>query len=151
DPVVLDILGRARVARIATQSRNGRPSINPLWFARVDGEIWLGTPEWTLAARNARADPRVSLLFNVEGDPSDRRVLRITGRATVRTDQRAQRTYNRRALRRYALTPGGIRNTLRHRRLLGLMRRYHAQSADRGQAAVIAVVPERADLLAPPE
>ena len=48
----------------------------------------------------------------------------------------------------YVLTPGGIRNALEHRRLLGLMRRYHAQSADRGRAAVIAVTPERAELIA---
>ncbi|HEX6237693.1 MAG TPA: pyridoxamine 5'-phosphate oxidase family protein [Acidimicrobiales bacterium] len=148
DPVALDILRRARVARIATLSRNGRPSVNPLYFARVGGEIWLGTPEWTLAARNARAAPRVSLLFDAENDPSDHRVLRITGRATVRTDREAQRSYSRRAFRRYVLTPGGIRNFLEHRRLLGLMRRYHAQSADRGRAAVIAVTPERAELIA---
>ena len=66
DPVVLDILRRSMVARIATLSRSGRPSVNPLYFIYLNGKIWLGTPEWTLAARNVKADPRVSVLFNVE-------------------------------------------------------------------------------------
>ena len=43
DPAVLDIMRRSMVARIATLSRNGRPSINPLYFVYLNGHIWLGT------------------------------------------------------------------------------------------------------------
>jgi predicted pyridoxine 5'-phosphate oxidase superfamily flavin-nucleotide-binding protein len=93
DPAVLEVLRRSMVARIATPSRNGRPSINPLYFVQVNGQIWLGTVEWTLAARNVQADPRVRVLFEVERDPSDARVLRIRGRARVaRTGRRSVRT-----------------------------------------------------------
>jgi general stress protein 26 len=92
DPAVLDIMRRSMVARIASLSLNGRPSINPLYFIYLNGHIWLGTSDWTLAARNVKADPRVGVLFKVEQDPSDQRVLRITGRASVRTDQAAQRS-----------------------------------------------------------
>src|SRR6266566_8788454 len=105
DPAVLDVMRRSMVARIATLSRNGRPSINPLYFVYLNGHIWLGTVDWTLAARNVKADPRVSVLFEVEQDPSDQRVLRIRGRASVRTDQKAQRSYNLRTARKYLLTP----------------------------------------------
>src|SRR5438552_472087 len=105
DPAVLDILRRAMVARIATLSRTGRPSINPLYFVCQSGRIWLGTSDWTLAARNVRADPRVSILFEVERDQAPRRILRISGRAIVRTDPKAQRSYNLRAARKYLLTP----------------------------------------------
>ncbi len=147
DPAVLDVMRRSMVARIATLSRNGRPSINPLYFVYLNCHIWLGTADWTLAARNAKADPRVSVLFEVEQDPSDQRVLRITGRASVRTDPKVQRSYNLRAVRKYFMTPGGIRNALAHMRQIPPMHTYHAQSAEKGQSCVIEVTPEQAEFL----
>lgn len=77
DPAVLNVLRRSMIARIATLSRTGRPSINPLYFVYLDNHLWLSTAEWTLAARNVKADPRVSVLFEVERDPASHRVLRI--------------------------------------------------------------------------
>jgi hypothetical protein len=147
DPVVLDVLRRSMVARIATLSRNGRPSINPLYFVYVAGRIWLGTVEWTRASRNVKADPRVGVLFQVERDPGSHRVLRITGRASVRTDQKAQRSYNLRTAHKYLLTPGGIRNHLAHIRQLPLRLHYAAQSTEKGQPCVIEVTPLEAEFL----
>ncbi len=147
DPAVLDVMRRSMVARIATLSRNGRPSINPLYFVYLNGHIWLGTVDWTLAARNVKDDPRVSVLFEVEQDPSDQRVLRISGRASVRTDQKAQRSYDLRVVRKYILTPGGIRNVLAHIRQLPLRRTYAAQSVEKGQPCVIEVTLEQAEFL----
>ena len=147
DPAVLDVLRHSMVARIATLSRNGRPSINPLYFVYLNGHIWLGTVDWTLAALNVKADPRVSVLFEVEQDPSDQRVLQIRDRASVRTDQKAQHSYNLRTARKYLLTPGGIRNALTHIRQLPPMHNYHAQSAEKGQPCVIEVTPEQAEFL----
>ena len=147
DPAVLNIMRRSMVARIATLSHNGRPSINPLYFVYLNGHIWLGTVDWTLAARNVKADPQVSVLFEVEQDPSDQRVLRIKGRASVRTDQKAQRSYNLRVARKYLLTPGGIRNALAHMRQLPLRRTYAAQSVEKGPPCVIEVTPEQAEFL----
>lgn len=147
DPVALDILCRSMVARIATLSRNGRPSVNPIYFIYSDGKIWLGTPEWTLAVRNVKADPRVSVLIEVEQDPEDCRVLRISGRASVRIDAEALRSYNLRAARKYILTLGGIRNLLTHPRQLWLRRYYTSQSAQKGHSAVIEVIPELIELL----
>lgn len=147
DPVVLDILRRSMVARIATLSRSGRPSVNPLYFIYLNGQVWLGTPEWTLAARNVKADSRVSVLFNVEKDPGDHRVLRIRGQARVRMDAEAMRSYNLRAARKYVLTPGGIYNWLTHPRQLWLRRYYTAQSSQKGRSAVIDVTPEQFEVL----
>jgi general stress protein 26 len=147
DPVVLDVMRRSMVARIATLSRNGRPSITPLYCVYLNGHIWLGTADWTLAARSVLADPRVSVLFEVEQDRSPHRVLRIRGRASVRTGQKIQRSYNLRAARKYLLTPGGIRDALAHIRQLPPMHTYHAQSAEKGQPCVIEVTPEQAEFL----
>ena len=147
DPTVLDVIRRCMVARIATLSSNGRPSINPLYFIYLNGHIWLGTADWTLAARNVKADPRVSVLFEVERDRADHRVLRISGRAGVNTDRAVQRTYELRVARKYILTPGGIRTYLTHLRRLMPMHYYHAQSAAKGPACVIDVIPEHAEFL----
>ena len=138
---------QSMVARIATLSRSGRPSFTPLYFVYVTDHIWLGTADWTLAAREAKADPRVSILFQIERKPNDRRVLRVRGNATVRTDARIMRHSNVRMALKYILTPGGICNHLSNRRLLEADRRYHAQSAAKGLACIIDVTPEEAGFL----
>jgi len=86
DPAVINVLRRSMIARIATLSRTGRPSINPLYFVYLDDHLWLGTADWTLAARNVKANPRVSVLFEMEQGPASHQVLRISGRASVRVE-----------------------------------------------------------------
>jgi general stress protein 26 len=147
DPAVINVLHRSMIARIATLSRTGRPSINPLYFVYLDDHLWLSTADWTLAARNVKADPRVSVLFEVEQDHADHQVLRISGRASVRTDQEVQRCNNLQAVRKYFLTPGGILNAVTHVRLFQAMHYYHAQSAEKGLACVIEVTPEQVEFL----
>ncbi len=147
DPAVLEMMRRAMVARIATLSRNGRPSVTPLYFVLLNGRICLGTVEWTLAARDVNADPRVSVLFMLDQNHHDHRTLRITGRAVVRTDPQIHRSYVIRVAFKYVLIPGGLRNQLAHLRLRPLVRRYHAQSAAKGRPCVIEVSPEQAELL----
>ncbi len=147
DPVVLEFLQRSMVARIATLSRNGRPSVNPLYFISLHDRIWLGTAAWTLAARNVKADPRVSVLFEVEQDASEHRVLRISGRASVQTDPKIIRINNQRTARKYMLNFGGISNSLAHLRRLWPMHNYHAQSAEKGLPCIIEVIPEQVEFL----
>ncbi len=147
DPEVRAFIRQAMVARIATLSRSGRPSITPLYFVYISGHIWLGTVEWTLAAREAKADPRVTILFQIERKPNDGRILRVTGHAQVRTEIKTMRSSKLWMAFRYILTPGGIRNYLTNHRLLKAELRYHAQSAEKGRACVIDVTPERAEFL----
>jgi general stress protein 26 len=146
DSTVRSILRRSMVARIATLSRNGRPNVNPLYFIFRGGHIWLGTADWTLAARNVKADPRVSILFEVERDRSPRRMLRISGHARVRTDSEIVRAFILRSVWKYYLTPGGIFNMLAHVRLIPSMHNYHMQAAEKGHACVIEFTPEQAIL-----
>jgi hypothetical protein len=153
DPAVTDMLHRAMVARIATLSSHGRPNVNPLYFVHHRSQIWLGTADWTLAARNVRFDPRVSLLFNLEqgsfaGGWTDQRVLRINGRAHVRTDSAIIRPYNLRVAIKYLLPPGAILNRLAHFRQAMLHSNYRAQNAAKGVPCVIEVTPDTAELIA---
>jgi hypothetical protein len=87
------------------------------------------------------------VLFEVECDPTDLRVLRISGQASVRVDRQALRTYNLRVARKYVLTPSGLHNWLTHPRQLWLRRYYIAQNAHKGGACVIEVTPDRVELL----
>lgn len=141
------IARRSRVSRIATTSANGRPSANPLYHVVMRGQVWLGTPAWTLAARNAAADPRVSILFEIEG--AGGRLARLHGTAEVRTDAATIRAYNLRAAFKYVLRVRNARNVWAHRHQVPLKRVYHEQSHGRGPAAVIVVTPTRIELLRP--
>jgi general stress protein 26 len=150
DPPVADILRRAMVARIATISRSGRPHVNPLYFLCGNGKIYLGTVDRTLAALNVKADPRVTILFNIESEPNDPRVLRIHGSAVVRTDSRLCRWYAIRDMRKYFMSRRGLGNTLAHARLLPVVRRF-LSSGEKGKMCVLEVRPEDAELLTAPE
>ena len=150
DPEVVDILRRAMVARIATVSRNGRPHVNPLYFVCGNGKIYLGTTDRTLAALNVKANPRVTILFDIEREPNEWRVLRIHGDATVRTDTRLCRWYMRRDLRKYIFNRRGLGNSLAHARLLPLVRRF-VSSGEKGKECVLEVRSEEAELLVAPK
>jgi general stress protein 26 len=137
EPTVTEILGKAMVARIATVSKNGRPHVNPLYFVVEDGHIHLGTATFTLASHNVRANPTVQILFEIESEPDDRRVLRLDGTAVVRTDAALMKQYRRGVARKYIVTPLGLWNMLVHPRQWRPMRRHLAG----GSACVLDATP----------
>ena len=83
------------------------------------------------------------VLFEVEQDHVDHQILRISGRASVWTDQEVQRPNTLQALRKHILTPGALLNSVTHVRLFQAMHNYHTQSAEKGLACVIEVTPEQ--------
>lgn len=143
DPSVLDILRRSMVARIATMSRTGRPHVNPLYFLVIDGHIHLGTATATLAAYNVGANPQVQVLFEDERHPTDRRVLRISGEAVVRTDPDLMKRYRRGVARKYVMTPAGLWNMLVHPRQWVPMYRYTSAA----EGCVIDVTPTSFEII----
>jgi hypothetical protein len=147
DPEVQRFIRHAMVARIATLSHSGRPSITSLYFNVVDGHIWLGTSSWTLAAREASANPQVTVLFQHERNRGDHRILRISGIASVRTDEPILRIRNRRTAFKYVLTPGGLLNWLLNLRLMRIVHQYRIQNAEKGAGCVIDVTPQRVEFL----
>ena len=129
EPTVSEILGRAMVARIATVSKHGRPHVNPLYFVVVDGHIHLGTATSTLASHNVGACPAVQVLFEIEAEPDDRRVLRLDGTAVVRTEPALIKQYRTGVAHKYVITPRGLWNMLVHPRQWRPMRRHLAGGA----------------------
>ncbi len=147
DPEALAYLRRSMVARIATLSRSGKPSITSLYFVYAEGHLWLGTDDWTLAARQIKSNPHVSVLLQIEREPGRKRILRITGSAAVKTDAQILRSSDLRLAFKYVLTPGAILNRLAYLHLRRALSGYHAQNANKGLRCVIDVTPEQIEFL----
>jgi len=145
DPIVLRFLHHSFVARVATQSRSGRPALTPLWFIVDRGHLYMATGQATLAARNAVASPEVAILFDGEAAGRSGHVLRVHGRATVHSGLPSWRVLARLALK-YYVAPPAARVELAHAGKWRLRTRYYAQ----GQGAVIEVAPETAELVRSP-
>lgn len=124
DPDVEEILKGCMVARLVTMSSRGRPHVNPIYFVLHNGKIHLGTTTRTLAARNVVANPKVQVLLEVESEPSNGRMVRITGEAVVLTDPEILREYKRRDARKYFRSWSSLWMSLTHLRQLFLTKRY---------------------------
>lgn len=145
DPVVRAFLDRSLVARIATRSVKGWPALAPLWFVEHGGRLYTGTGAATLAARNAAANPAVTVLLDAERGGPSAHVLRLHGRATVHAALPSWRVLFALA-RKYYLSPGGLRCELGHASMWNLRRGYYAQSV----GVTIEIALERAELLLRP-
>jgi len=143
DPLVRDFVATSLVARVATRSRAGVPALTPLWFVADGGHLYTTTGQATLAARNAKASPKVAILLDGEAAGPREHVLRLHGRATVHGELPGWRVLARFAVKYYL---GGFASELHHARQWRLRQRYYAQ----GQIAVIEFAPESAELLRRP-
>jgi len=146
DPIVLGFIRHSFVARVATRSRSGLPGLTPLWFVVEGGSFFMGTSKAALAVRNAAANPEVAILLDGEAAGRSEYVLRVGGRARVHAGFPTWRVLARLALK-YYLAPAAARVELAHASQWRLRQRYYAQ----GRAAVIEVVPEKAELLHRPD
>jgi hypothetical protein len=145
DPIVRTFLEHSLVARIATRSAKGWPALAPLWFVEDGGRLYATTGAATLAARNAAANPAVSVLLDAEGGGASAHVLRLHGRATVHAALPPWRVLFSFA-RKYYLSPGGLRCELANAGKWNLRRGYYAQA----QGVTIEIALERAELLRRP-
>ena len=141
-------LGRSMIVRIATVSPAGNPDIIPLWFVTFQGHIYMTTRSENPTVRDLMRNPEVVLLFDAERGRRRGRVLRVRGRATFRTERRICAPIYALSAIRYYLAPGGIANTIRHRRKFSVRTRYYGERA--GEGGVIEVVPESAEFLRNP-
>src|ERR1700724_1037466 len=61
---------KSRTGTRATVGPDGQPHLTAMWYAVVDGEIWLETKAKSQKAVNLKRDPRVSFLIE-GGDTYD--------------------------------------------------------------------------------
>lgn len=135
-------MSRAKIVRIATLSRGGRPHLTPLWFARIDGKIYMAVREGSPAGRDIAANPQVALLFE-DGD----RVLRVRGRAAF-TREKLVRHELFHFAPRYLVSPAALRDAFRNVGRLRARFRYYGERG--GEGGFIEVTPESAEFLSKP-
>jgi len=58
-----DFVDNSRTGTLATVGPDGQPHLTAMWYAVVDGEIWLETKAKSQKAVNLKRDPRVSFLI----------------------------------------------------------------------------------------
>ncbi|BBY54502.1 PPOX class F420-dependent oxidoreductase [Mycobacterium koreense] len=63
DAEIADFVTTSRTGTLATIGRDGQPHLTAMWYAVLDGEIWLETKAKSQKAVNLRRDPRVSFLI----------------------------------------------------------------------------------------
>ncbi|WP_343603062.1 PPOX class F420-dependent oxidoreductase [Mycobacterium sp.] len=67
---IADFVTGSRTGTLATIGPDGQPHLTAMWYAVVDGKIWLETKAKSQKAVNLRRDPRVSFLLE-DGDTYD--------------------------------------------------------------------------------
>ncbi|MCV7029019.1 pyridoxamine 5'-phosphate oxidase family protein [Mycobacterium sherrisii] len=63
DEEIADFVEKSRTGTLATVGPDGHPHLTAMWYAVVDGEIWLETKAKSQKAVNLTRDPRVSFLI----------------------------------------------------------------------------------------
>ena len=96
----------------------------------------MGTTTGTLAARNVAGNPHVQLLFEDEQNPTDKRLVRVSGTATVRTDPDLLKRYKRRDAREYFRSLRALLMSLRHMHRLYLTTRYLSTDPTSGHCVI---------------
>jgi len=67
---IADFVVKSRTGTLATVGPDGQPHLTAMWYAVLDGEIWLETKAKSQKAVNVKRDPRVSFLIE-GGDTYD--------------------------------------------------------------------------------
>ena len=70
DGEIADFVTTSRTGTLATVGRDGQPHLTAMWYAVLDGEIWLETKAKSQKAVNLGRDPRMSFLIE-GGDTYD--------------------------------------------------------------------------------
>jgi F420H(2)-dependent biliverdin reductase len=145
DPLVGHYLASSLVMRLATASGPGNPSLTPIWFVTVDGQLVSSTAATTVAARNIAAEPRVTVLLDGEAAGRSELVMRLRGTAEVHPGLPPLGVLVRFAAK-YYLSRGGLRSELSHVNRWKLRARYYAQS----EAVWLTIEPTAAELVSVP-
>lgn len=89
DAEIARFIDRSRTATIATVGPTGMPHVVAMWYAVIDGEIWIETKSKSQKVRNLRRDDRITCMIE-DGDTYDTlRGVSIEGRADIVEDAAA--------------------------------------------------------------
>jgi len=83
DDEIVEFIDHSRTATMATLSADGRPHLVAMWYAVVDGDIWIETKAKSQKAVNLRRDPRLTLMIEDGHTYDTLRGVSIDGEAEI--------------------------------------------------------------------
>ncbi|GAA3826412.1 MULTISPECIES: pyridoxamine 5'-phosphate oxidase family protein [Amycolatopsis] len=83
---IAEFVAASRTATIATLGADGTPHLVAMWFAVLDGTIWLETKAKSQKAVNLRRDPRITVLVEDGLTYDALRGVSIEGRGVISED-----------------------------------------------------------------
>lgn len=83
DDEIVEFIDHGRTATMATLSADGRPHLIAMWYAVVDGDIWIETKAKSQKAVNLRRDPRLTLMIEDGETYNTLRGVSIDGQAVI--------------------------------------------------------------------
>jgi PPOX class probable F420-dependent enzyme len=89
DEEIADFLVRNRTGTIATIGPNGTPHLVAMWYAVIDGQIWIETKAKSQKVTNLRRDDRISVLAEDGLTYGTLRGVSLEGRGVVVDDPEA--------------------------------------------------------------
>lgn len=125
-PSDLKRVDEALVVRLATISKRGTPLVTPLWFARDENVIHIGTRRGSPHTRNVVENPRVVLMFFGRDD----QVLRVSSIARLRDYGEMSLARKARMAWRYFLKPAALTHFARNWRKLAVRKAYYRERTD---------------------
>ena len=86
DDEIVEFIDHSRTATMATLSADGTPHLVAMWYAVVDGDIWIETKAKSQKAVNLRRDPRLTMMIEDGQTYNTLRGVSIDGQAEIVTD-----------------------------------------------------------------
>ena len=86
DDEITEFIERSRTATMATVLPNGRPHLVAMWYAVLDGQIWIETKAKAQKVVNLRRDARMSFLVEAGATYDQLRGVSLEGRGVVVDD-----------------------------------------------------------------
>ncbi|KAA9161569.1 PPOX class F420-dependent oxidoreductase [Amycolatopsis acidicola] len=86
DAEIAEFVERSRTATIATLGPDGFPHLVAMWYAVLDGQIWIETKAKSQKVKNLRRDDRMSCLIEDGRTYDSLRGVSFEGRAVISED-----------------------------------------------------------------
>jgi PPOX class probable F420-dependent enzyme len=84
---IADFIEQQRTATIATIGPSGNPHLVAMWYAVIDGRIWVETKSKSQKVVNLRRDSRVSLLIEAGTIYEELRGISLEGHGVISEDR----------------------------------------------------------------
>jgi PPOX class probable F420-dependent enzyme len=87
DAEIAEFIERSRTATMATNGPTGRPHLVAMWYAVLDGKIWIETKAKSQKVKNLQRDPNLTFMIEDGLTYDQLRGVAIEGKAIISDDE----------------------------------------------------------------